>query len=82
MTRYLPGQCCDTDNNFAFEIIIFSDYLIHSYYQVLEFVGLTELYYAGSHGMDIMGPVRPSTIGHTNCIRSTDKQVIIIEIFL
>ncbi|XP_022872678.1 trehalose-phosphate phosphatase A-like [Olea europaea var. sylvestris] len=24
--------------------------------KVFEFVGLTELYYAGSHGMDIMGP--------------------------
>lgn len=27
--------------------------------KVREFVGLQELYYAGSHGMDIMGPVRP-----------------------
>ncbi|KVI04515.1 HAD-like domain-containing protein [Cynara cardunculus var. scolymus] len=27
--------------------------------KVHEFVGLRELYYAGSHGMDIMGPVRP-----------------------
>lgn len=37
---------------------------------------LTELYYAGSHGMDIMGPVRKSeSIGHPNCINLTDKQV-------
>ncbi|XP_056158925.1 trehalose-phosphate phosphatase A isoform X1 [Syzygium oleosum] len=44
--------------------------------KVFEFVGLTELYYAGSHGMDIMGPVRPSsTDDHPNSIRSTDKQV-------
>lgn len=44
--------------------------------QVFEFVRLTELYYAGSHGMDIMGPVRPSsTDDHPNSIRSTDKQV-------
>ncbi|KAL5073546.1 hypothetical protein RYX36_012530 [Vicia faba] len=28
--------------------------------KVHEFVGLTELYYAGSHGMDIIGPVRQS----------------------
>uniref|UniRef100_A0A161ZWB8 Trehalose 6-phosphate phosphatase n=1 Tax=Daucus carota subsp. sativus TaxID=79200 RepID=A0A161ZWB8_DAUCS len=41
---------------------------------VLEFVGLTELYYAGSHGMDIMGPVSANTDGHTNCVRSTEKQ--------
>ena len=26
------------------------------YYQVYEFVQVRELYYAGSHGMDIMGP--------------------------
>lgn len=29
--------------------------------KVRKFVGLKELYYAGSHGMDIMGPVRPPT---------------------
>ena len=45
--------------------------------QVYEFVGLTDLYYAGSHGMDIMGPVRQSSDDHPNCIRSTDKQVTI-----
>ena len=44
--------------------------------QVYEFVGLTELYYAGSHGMDIVGPVRQSTSDdHPNCIESTDTQV-------
>lgn len=44
--------------------------------KVHEFVGLTELYYAGSHGMDIIGPVRQSVSdNHPNCIiRSTDKQ--------
>ncbi|XP_043716244.1 probable trehalose-phosphate phosphatase F [Telopea speciosissima] len=44
--------------------------------KVFEFVGLTELYYAGSHGMDIIGPVQNSvSVGdHPNCIRSTDKQ--------
>ncbi|XP_074379506.1 trehalose-phosphate phosphatase A-like [Apium graveolens] len=49
--------------------------------KVLEFVGLTELYYAGSHGMDIMGPVRPNTTGQTNCIRSTDKQGKEVNLF-
>ncbi|KAK1411567.1 hypothetical protein QVD17_38117 [Tagetes erecta] len=29
--------------------------------KVHKFVGLKELYYAGSHGMDIMGPVQPPT---------------------
>ncbi|KAE9464998.1 hypothetical protein C3L33_03095, partial [Rhododendron williamsianum] len=43
--------------------------------KVYDFVGLTELYYAGSHGMDILGPVRPMSNDHLNCIRSTDKQV-------
>ncbi|KAM0023713.1 putative trehalose-phosphatase [Helianthus debilis subsp. tardiflorus] len=32
--------------------------------KVHKFVGLKELYYAGSHGMDIMGPVQPPT-GHS-----------------
>ncbi|KAA3460416.1 trehalose-phosphate phosphatase A [Gossypium australe] len=45
------------------------------YIQVYDFVGLTDLYYAGSHGMDIMGPVRESSDDPPNCIRSTDKQV-------
>lgn len=47
------------------------------HFQVYNFVGLTELYYAGSHGMDIMGPVNKSKFvnDHPNCIRSTDKQV-------
>ncbi|XP_044476418.1 probable trehalose-phosphate phosphatase F [Mangifera indica] len=42
--------------------------------KVFELVGLTELYYAGSHGMDILGPVN-STVsdGHPNCIKSTDQ---------
>lgn len=46
------------------------------FYQVFELVGLTELYYAGSHGMDILGPVN-STVsdGHPNCIKSTDQLV-------
>lgn len=49
--------------------------------QVHEFVGLTELYYAGSHGMDIIGPVRQSVSdNHPNCIiRSTDKQKQVLE---
>ncbi|XP_052179472.1 probable trehalose-phosphate phosphatase F [Diospyros lotus] len=42
--------------------------------KVYEFVGLAELYYAGSHGMDIMGPVPPVSNDQTNCVRSTDKQ--------
>ncbi|XP_039012586.1 trehalose-phosphate phosphatase A-like [Hibiscus syriacus] len=42
--------------------------------KVYEFVGLTDLYYAGSHGMDIMVPVRQSSDDSPNCIRSTDKQ--------
>ncbi|XP_057457008.1 trehalose-phosphate phosphatase A-like isoform X2 [Lotus japonicus] len=51
--------------------------------KVNEFVGLTELYYAGSHGMDIIGPVRQSVSdNHTNCIiRSTDKQGKEVNLF-
>ncbi|KAE8672540.1 Trehalose-phosphate phosphatase A [Hibiscus syriacus] len=43
--------------------------------KVYEFVGVTELNYAGSHGMDIMVPVRQSSDDYSNCITSTDKQV-------
>eukprot|EP00258_Populus_trichocarpa_P022469 XP_024438488.1 trehalose-phosphate phosphatase A isoform X2 [Populus trichocarpa] len=50
--------------------------------KVYEFVGLTELYYAGSHGMDIMGPVRQSVSDdHRNCIKSTDKQGNEVNLF-
>ncbi|XP_031503139.1 probable trehalose-phosphate phosphatase F [Nymphaea colorata] len=43
--------------------------------KVFEFVGLSELYYAGSHGMDIMGPVKhcPSIYNHSNCVRTTNN---------
>ncbi|KAM7522741.1 hypothetical protein LguiA_012643 [Lonicera macranthoides] len=37
--------------------------------KVHKFIGLNELYYAGSHGMDIMGPVRSSiSDDHLNCL--------------
>lgn len=51
--------------------------------KVYEFVGLTELYYAGSHGMDIMGPVRKlgNDDNHSNCIRSSDKQGKEVNLF-
>ncbi|XP_058104569.1 probable trehalose-phosphate phosphatase F isoform X1 [Magnolia sinica] len=51
--------------------------------KVLEFIGLTQLYYAGSHGMDIMGPVTntASVDDHPNCIRSTDKQGKEVKLF-
>ncbi|KAJ7949574.1 Trehalose 6-phosphate phosphatase [Quillaja saponaria] len=50
--------------------------------KVYEFVGLTELYYAGSHGMDIIGPVRQSiSDNHSNCIRFTDKQGKEVNLF-
>ncbi|KAL7229519.1 hypothetical protein ACSBR2_008095 [Camellia fascicularis] len=49
--------------------------------KVYEFVGLKELYYAGSHGMDIMGPVRQGSNDHPNCIRSTDKQGKEVNLF-
>lgn len=49
--------------------------------KVYDFVGLTDLYYAGSHGMDIMGPVRESSDDPPNCIRSTDKQGKGVKLF-
>ncbi|KAH1074807.1 hypothetical protein J1N35_027135 [Gossypium stocksii] len=49
--------------------------------KVYDFVGLTDLYYAGSHGMDIMGPIRESSNDPPNCIRSTDKQGKGVKLF-
>ncbi|KAL1558868.1 trehalose-phosphatase [Salvia divinorum] len=49
--------------------------------KVYEFVGLTELYYAGSHGMDIMGPVSPSHGDSPNCIKSVDKNGKEVNLF-
>uniref|UniRef100_A0A804R307 Trehalose 6-phosphate phosphatase n=1 Tax=Zea mays TaxID=4577 RepID=A0A804R307_MAIZE len=45
--------------------------------KVFDFVKLNELYYAGSHGMDIMGPVRKTTDSNgVECIRSTDGKEV------
>ncbi|WCJ36489.1 Haloacid dehalogenase-like hydrolase (HAD) superfamily protein [Euphorbia peplus] len=50
--------------------------------KVYEFVGLNELYYAGSHGMDIIGPVRESVSDdNPNCVRSSDKQGKEVKLF-
>lgn len=44
--------------------------------QVYELVGLTELYYAGSHGMDIMGPVTHTvSADNPSYIKSADYLV-------
>ncbi|NP_001312864.1 trehalose-phosphate phosphatase A-like isoform X1 [Nicotiana tabacum] len=48
--------------------------------KVYDFVGLAELYYAGSHGMDIMGPVR-SVSDDYSCIKFTDKQGKEVNLF-
>ncbi|KAK2439817.1 trehalose-phosphate phosphatase A [Trifolium repens] len=50
--------------------------------KVYEFVGIADLYYAGSHGMDIIGPLRQSVSdNHPNCIRSTDKKGKEVNLF-
>lgn len=51
--------------------------------KVYEFVGLTELYYAGSHGMDIMGPDRKlaNDDNHSNGNRSPAKQGKEVNLF-
>lgn len=51
--------------------------MLNMFVQVYELVGLTELFYAGSHGMDIMFPVEETmSISNSKYIRSTDKQVL------
>ncbi|XP_058086084.1 probable trehalose-phosphate phosphatase F [Magnolia sinica] len=51
--------------------------------KVYEFIGLPQLYYAGSHGMDIMGSVtRPVSVSdHPNSIRSTDNMGKEVNLF-
>lgn len=50
--------------------------------KVYDLVGLTELYYAGSHGMDIMGPVNNSVSNdHPSCVKSTDQQGKEVNLF-
>ncbi|XAR66140.1 Trehalose-phosphatase [Bertholletia excelsa] len=49
--------------------------------KVYGFVKLTELYYAGSHGMDIMGPVKPVPNDHPNSVGSTDGQGKKVKLF-
>lgn len=47
-------------------------------FQVYDLVGLTELYYAGSHGMDIIFPAKGMVSErHVNCVKSTDLEVFI-----
>lgn len=50
--------------------------------KVYDLVGLTDLYYAGSHGMDIMGPVNNSVSNdHPSCVKSTDQQGKEVNLF-
>ncbi|KAI5000151.1 hypothetical protein ZWY2020_004740 [Hordeum vulgare] len=51
--------------------------------KVFDFVKLNELYYAGSHGMDIMGPIRKSESNghHVECVRSTDSEGKEVNLF-
>lgn len=50
--------------------------------KVYSLVGLTELYYAGSHGMDIMCPVDSANSADlSNCVISLDKQGKDVNLF-
>ncbi|PSR91567.1 Trehalose-phosphate phosphatase [Actinidia chinensis var. chinensis] len=50
--------------------------------KVYELVGLTELYYAGSHGMDIMCPVGGrESADPSSCIKTTDQQGKEVNLF-
>ncbi|CAA2970318.1 probable trehalose-phosphate phosphatase F [Olea europaea subsp. europaea] len=50
--------------------------------KVYELVGLKELYYAGSHGMDIIFPAEDMASGNrSNCTKSTDRQSKEVNLF-
>lgn len=46
--------------------------------QVYEFVQLPELYYAGSHGMDIMGPANGCKGHKSQGKKMSDDEVVLI----
>lgn len=52
-----------------------NDFLVSE--QVYEFVQLAELYYAGSHGMDIMGPAKNADGFRVKGTKSRDKKVLV-----
>ncbi|KAL9231100.1 hypothetical protein vseg_006363 [Gypsophila vaccaria] len=47
--------------------------------QVYKLVGLAELYYAGSHGMDIMGPDHKASDAHSNSTELQGKDVSLFQ---
>ncbi|KAF3448381.1 hypothetical protein FNV43_RR09094 [Rhamnella rubrinervis] len=50
--------------------------------KVFELIGLTELYYAGSHGMDIMGPASTAVSSdHPDSVKSTVQQGKEVNLF-
>ncbi|GER28022.1 haloacid dehalogenase-like hydrolase superfamily protein [Striga asiatica] len=51
--------------------------------KVYELVGLSELYYAGSHGMDIIFPAKDSVNpkNHQNCVKSSDPKGKEVNLF-
>ncbi|XP_020227951.1 probable trehalose-phosphate phosphatase F [Cajanus cajan] len=50
--------------------------------KVFDLVKLTELYYAGSHGMDIIGPISSTLCkSHPDCVKSTDQEGNEITLF-
>ncbi|KAJ0962058.1 hypothetical protein J5N97_029886 [Dioscorea zingiberensis] len=57
--------------------------LTHSSHPGLRVCRIDRTLLCGSHGMDIMGPVRESSFvnNHPNCIRSTDKQGKEVNLF-
>ncbi|KAL4334797.1 hypothetical protein GQ457_07G010480 [Hibiscus cannabinus] len=62
---------------------IFRRQLLAAEVAVYGLVGLIELFYAGSHGMDIVGPVSHTESDvHPNCIRSTDQQGKEVSLFI
>lgn len=44
-----------------------------------EFVQLPELYYAGSHGMEIIGPARPRDLEETRTANTKDNEVVLFQ---
>lgn len=61
-TAIVSGRCRDKVHFYLTTLVIVikipNDFAHYFIFQVYSFVRLAELYYAGSHGMDIKGPVK------------------------
>lgn len=75
-TAIVTGRCIDKVHFHSFKFLFYKKKKINlilililfsgNNFQVYNFIRLAELYYAGSHGMDIKGPTKESKSNEVN----------------